>query len=42
MNLHLDHQHLRPGMSVCDILEHDFYGKGLGCMVCYIEHYKLL
>lgn len=32
MNLHLEHQNLRPGMSVCDILEHDFYGLGLGCM----------
>lgn len=32
MNLHLDHQNLRPEMSICNILEHDFYGQGLGCM----------
>jgi len=36
MNLHLNHQNLRPEMSICNILEHDFYGQGLGCMVCVI------
>jgi len=33
MNLHLDPQNIRPGMSVQDILESDMFGHGLGCMV---------
>ncbi|CAI6354049.1 unnamed protein product [Macrosiphum euphorbiae] len=31
LNLHLNPQNLRSGNSVCDILESDMYGFGLGC-----------
>ncbi|XP_026806579.1 protein maelstrom 1-like [Rhopalosiphum maidis] len=31
INVHLDPQNIRPGMSVQDILESDMFGHGLGC-----------
>ena len=40
LNLHLNPQNLRSGNSVCDILESDMYGFGLGCKVilCVLQY----
>jgi len=40
MNLHLDEKNLSSRNSVCNILESDFYGQGLGCMVSVILSIK--